>query len=286
MIFDDKFLRLLDKLEILLKVSHNSNLSGEKLSFKKGVGLDFNDYRQYQLGDDYRYIDWNLYSRLEQLFLKEFIAERGLNVYFLIDRSESMSYPDQKKFILTKKIAAALFYISISHFDEAEAIFFADELKESTGKMRGKTKIKRVFNILENVKCRGKTNIERVVNLFISREKSSGLVFIISDFLDNNFLETLKIIKSRGWNIFLLNIKDNSYEIDFQGQFVLEDIETKRTKDIVIDAETIKEYNNIKKKFYNKIENFTNQYQINYLDIDLNNDLMEILLSVLKYRIQ
>ena len=146
MLFDDQFLSILDKLEILLKTSSNSNLSGEKLSQKKGVGLDFKDYRQYQSGDDYRYIDWNLYSRLEQLFLKEFVAERGINVHFLIDKSKSMIHSDSKKFNLAKKITAALSYISLSHFDEVEAIFFADDLMESTGKMRGKTKIKYLFN--------------------------------------------------------------------------------------------------------------------------------------------
>src|SRR6056297_1071167 len=98
MLFDDQFLSILDKLEILLKTSSNSNLSGEKLSQKKGVGLDFKDYRQYQSGDDYRYIDWNLYSRLEQLFLKEFVAERGINVHFHIDKSKSMIHSDSKKF--------------------------------------------------------------------------------------------------------------------------------------------------------------------------------------------
>lgn len=286
MFYDDKFLSLLDKLEILLRVSKNSNLSGEKLSQKKGVGLDFKDYRQYQLGDDYRYIDWNLYSRLEQLFLKEFVAERGINVHFLIDKSKSMIYPDPKKFILAKKITAALSYISLTHFDEVEAVFFANKLMESTGKMRGKTKIKYLFNFLEDVKCEGRTNIKKIANVFIKKEKKAGLIFIISDFLDDDFLEAFKIIKSRGWKVFLLNINENFNEIEDQGQFVLEDIETNKTKDIIIDEETIQEYKRIKIDFYNDIKNFANKYQINYLDINSDDNLMNILLSVLRYRIQ
>ena len=286
MLFDNEFLNLLDKLEILLKVSQNSNLSGEKLSKKKGVGLDFKDYRQYQLGDDYRYIDWNLYSRLEQLFLKEFVAERGMNVHFLIDKSKSMVYPNSKKFILAKKIAAALSYISLTHFDEVEAVFFANKLKESTGKMRGKTKIKYLFNFLEKVECEGRTNIKKIANIFIKREKKAGLIFIISDFLDKDFLEAFKIIKSRGWKVFLLNINDNLNALKDQGQFILEDIETNKTKDIIIDEETIEEYKSLKIDYYDHVQNFANKYQINYQDIDLDDDLMNILLSVLKYRIK
>lgn len=286
MLFDDDFLALLDKLEILLKISQNSNLSGEKLSQKKGVGLDFKDYRQYQLGDDYRYIDWNLYSRLEQLFLKEFVAERGLNVHFLIDKSKSMTYPDNKKFILSKEITAALAYISLSHFDEVEVVFFANKLMESTGKMRGKTKIKYLFNFLEEIECEGKTDIKKIANYFIKKEKKAGLIFIISDFLDEDFLEAFKIIKSRGWKVFLLNINDNLNEIEEQGQFILEDIESNKTKDIIIDEETLFEYKNIKKNFYDNIQLFANKYQINYLNIDTDTVLMDILLSILRYRIQ
>lgn len=286
MLFDDDFLALLDKLEILLKISQNSNLSGEKLSQKKGVGLDFKDYRQYQLGDDYRYIDWNLYSRLEQLFLKEFVAERGLNVHFLIDKSKSMTYPDNKKFILSKEITAALAYISLSHFDEVEVVFFANKLMESTGKMRGKTKIKYLFNFLKEIKCEGKTDIKKIANYFIKKEKKAGLIFIISDFLDEDFLEAFKIIKSRGWKVFLLNINDNLNEIEEQGQFILEDIESNKTKDIIIDEETLFEYKNIKKNFYDNIQLFANKYQINYLNIDTDTVLMDILLSILRYRIQ
>lgn len=286
MLFDDQFLSLLDKLEILLKTSSNSNLSGEKLSKKKGVGLDFKDYRQYQSGDDYRYIDWNLYSRLEQLFLKEFVAERGINVHFLVDKSKSMIHSDSKKFILAKKITAALSYISLSHFDEVEAIFFADNLKESTGKMRGKTKIKYLFNFLEEVKSEGKTDIKKIANIFIKKEKKAGLIFIISDFLDDDFMDAIKIIKSRGWKVFLLNINDNTKAIKEQGQFVLEDIETNKTRDIIIDEDTIQEYYLIKNNFYNLIEDYAKKYQINYLNIDLDENIMDILLSILRYKIK
>jgi uncharacterized protein (DUF58 family) len=286
MLFDEKFLRLLDRLELLLRISRNTSLSGEKISREEGAGLDFKDYRQYQPGDDYRYIDWNLYSRLGQLFLKEFAAERGVNIHFLVDKSNSMIYRNSVKYDLARQLAGALGYIALARFDQVETLFFGNSHKESSGKLRGKNKLKQFFDILENTPGGGKTDIKKVINYFVRREKKSGLVVVISDFLDDkNFFPALKLLKSRGWEVLLLHLVDKNNTLDSKGQYVLKDIETGEKRDLVVDEDALVYYKEAEKKFLNQLSDFAKKYRLNYYRIDVSRSLENILLGVLRNKI-
>ncbi len=286
MLFDESFLQLLDRLEILLRVSRNTSLSGEKMSNESGVGMDFKDYRQYEVGDDYRYIDWNLYSRLGQLFLKEFAAERGVNIHFLIDKSNSMVYDNSSKYDVGRKIAGALGYIALSRFDQVETIFFGDNPAESSGKLQGKNKVKFFFDILENTPGGGKTDIKNIINYLIRREKKVGLVVIISDFLDDRgFFPSLKLLKSKGWQVLLLHINDKEDMFRSKGQFVLKDIETNKRRDMVVDEEALNYYKEAENIFFNELSNYAKKYRLNYYNIDVDRSLEDIMLGILKNKV-
>ncbi|MGM0409733.1 MAG: DUF58 domain-containing protein [Bacillota bacterium] len=286
MLFDESFLRLLDRLELLLRVSRNTSLSGEKMSREDGIGLDFNDYRQYEIGDDYRYIDWNLYSRLGQLFLKEFAAERGVNIHFLIDKSQSMLYDNGRKYDLGRKLAGALGYIALSRFDQVEALFFGDRPAESSGKLYGKYKLKFLFDILENTAGGGKTDIKRIINYLLRRNKKAGLAVVISDFLDESgFFPALKLLKSRGWRVLLLHIDDKEEFFKVKGQYILKDIETSEKRDMVVDEEALNYYKEAENEFFNELSNFARKYRLNYYNIDVDRSLEDILLGVLKNKV-
>src|SRR5688572_12342786 len=88
-------------------------LRGERRSRTLGRGVEFADYRSYQSGDDYRYIDWNIYSRLDRLFIKLFSEEEDINVHLFVDTSRSMAWGDPSKLDYAARIAAALGYIGL-----------------------------------------------------------------------------------------------------------------------------------------------------------------------------
>jgi uncharacterized protein (DUF58 family) len=104
----------LDALEILSRKIFTGRMKGERRSKKKGESVEFADYRNYVVGDDLRFLDWNIYARLERLLLKLFMEEEDLNVTILLDVSKSMDWGKPHKGLYVKRVAAAIAYIGLS----------------------------------------------------------------------------------------------------------------------------------------------------------------------------
>ena len=107
-VFDEGFLRQLERLGVLMKQPVRGGLKGGRRSVKRGQSVEFADYRDYALGDDLRQLDWNVYARLEKLFVKLFIEEEDVTITFLLDASPSMAFGRPEKLLFAKRAAAAL----------------------------------------------------------------------------------------------------------------------------------------------------------------------------------
>src|SRR5678816_4898994 len=119
-----ELLRRLEQLQLLARRRAKSSAKGERRSRARGQSVEFADYRNYTPGDDFRYLDWNLYGRLERLFLKLYEEERELPVRIFLDASESMSFGDPRKFDFARQVAAAIGYVALSGFDRVSVIPF------------------------------------------------------------------------------------------------------------------------------------------------------------------
>src|SRR5919206_4948901 len=111
------FMTRIEQLEIISRKIFASKLKGERRSKRKGQSVEFADYRNYVIGDDLRFIDWNVYARLERLFLKLFLEEEDLSVYVLADVSKSCDYGEPNKAMYLKKVAAALGYVGLVNYN-------------------------------------------------------------------------------------------------------------------------------------------------------------------------
>src|SRR6187401_2674827 len=116
-VFDEGFLRQLERLLILMRSPVRGGLKGGRRSVKRGQSVEFADYRDYALGDDLRQLDWNVYARLERLFVKLFIEEADVTVTLLVDASASMATGRPEKLLFAKRAAAALGYIALASED-------------------------------------------------------------------------------------------------------------------------------------------------------------------------
>src|SRR3712207_3527993 len=116
-VFDEAFLRQLERLQLLMKKPVRGGLKGGRRSVKRGQSVEFADYRDYTLGDDLRQLDWNVYARLERLFVKLFVEEEDVTVTLLIDASRSMASGRPQKLLFAKRAAAALGYIGLASED-------------------------------------------------------------------------------------------------------------------------------------------------------------------------
>src|SRR5271155_4903548 len=112
-LLDPQFLARLEQLELVSRKIFLGLMKGERRSKRKGQSVEFADYRNYVIGDDLRFLDWNLYARLDRLFLRLFMEEEDLHVYILLDNSLSMDFGDPRKIHYAKQLAAAIGFIGL-----------------------------------------------------------------------------------------------------------------------------------------------------------------------------
>ena len=257
---------------------------GQHKSNKLGRGLEFSDYRQYQIGDDYRYIDWNLYSRLGQLFLKQFSEEREVSIHFLIDKSNSMSFGNNpSKFELAVKIAAGIGYIGLTQLDRVGASFFSNSLNREIDSGKGKDWVTEYFTFLSKEEANGDTNINKALSDFSYRYEKSGLLIILSDFLDEKGYKTgLKKIIDNNWQVIIIQtLAREEIDPEIKGEVQLIDLEDSNKKEININQNILSQYHQQLEDYCYQIKQFSNKYKIDYNRVNTEDTIEDIIFKQL-----
>src|SRR5882757_3088362 len=132
-----EFMARLDQLDLMSRKLLAGKMKGERRSKRRGQSVEFADYRNYVIGDDLRFIDWNIYARLERLFLKLFLEEEDLSLYLLVDVSKSCDFGTPNKAMYMKKVAASLAYIGLVNYNRVNVVAMAEGIVAETGALRG-----------------------------------------------------------------------------------------------------------------------------------------------------
>src|SRR5436190_15776827 len=159
-----ELLRRLEQFQLLAARRAKSSAKGERRSRSRGQSVEFADYRNYAPGDDFRYLDWNLYGRLERLFLKLYEEERELPVRIFLDASESMTFGTPVKFDFARQIAAAIGYVALCGFDRVSVIPFPENAEEAAVRcalrsVRGRKSALTFFQNLNQITAHGAANL-------------------------------------------------------------------------------------------------------------------------------
>lgn len=266
-IFDTNLLAHLDSLRLLSRKARKLYLQGDRTGKRAGSGLEFIDYQQYQMGDDYRYIDWNLFSRLGELFTKLFIQEESLRVCLLIDQSGSMSTGSPPKIDYACSLAAVLGYIVLSNLDEVKGVSFSSGLNRILPFSRGKSHIYHLFDFLREINAEGETRFNLSLREFTRRERRTGMAIVLSDLLDpQGYQDGLLSLRSRGWEVTLIHIlEEKEIRPPEEGEVVLIDRETHRRVETIIDESILKIYREQVREFLQEVESFCKHYSIKYM---------------------
>src|SRR4051812_14675239 len=184
-LFDSDFLQKLEYLSLISRRVFRGSLLAQRRTMQLGGGIEFADHREYTPGDDFRYLDWNVYARHDELLLKRFQEEEDLHVYLLLDASRSMSYGTPPKFDYARQVAAALAYIALADLDRVAIVAFGGEILADFPLTRGKARILSLLKFLEGLPPDGSvTDLARVATGFVHRTPRRGLVLIVSDLYD------------------------------------------------------------------------------------------------------
>src|SRR6516225_4398315 len=165
-LLDPKFLTQLEQLELVSRKIFMGRMKGERRSKRKGQSVEFADYRNYVIGDDLRFLDWNLYARLDKLFLRLFMEEEDLHFYVLIDNSLSMDFGTPTKLHYARQIAAALAFIGLVNMDRVVIEAFNERLTQSLPAVRGRRSLWRVMDFLQEVEPAGPSNLKEAMRTF------------------------------------------------------------------------------------------------------------------------
>ena len=280
---DEDFLRKLEKLKLLIQKGFKGPFKGEHISWKSGTSLEFLDYRKYQAGDDFRYVDWNVFGRLDKLFIKLFRSEEDLTIHILVDMSRSMEAGTPSKELYAKKITAALSYIGLANLDKVGVTSFADSLDRPCSPARGKQVYLSVLKYLNDIKPNGITKLDSCLTDYASTCKRPGVAIVISDFLDpNGFRSGLEALHLARFNVTLIQILDHEELFPtLNGYLQLKEIETGEIRKITLDNESIEAYKEQISLFISNTKELCRKLQIDYYLTDTSIPFEEFLLDYL-----
>ncbi len=265
-LFDSDFLQKLEYLSLISKRVFRGSLMAQRRTVQLGTGVEFADHREYHPGDDFRYIDWNLFARHDELLLKRFQEEEDLHVYFLVDCSRSMAFGDPPKFDFARRVAAALAYIALADLDRIAVTAFADDIIADFPLTRGKGRILALLKFLEGLSASGAdTNLERVATGFIHRDQRRGLAVVVSDLYDpNGFERGLDLLRHRRYEPHVVQVFD-TYEKDppdLLGDVEMWDVESGSARKVTVTEKNLRQYRHLFEEYQTRVQSYCNRHSL------------------------
>ncbi len=322
-LFDADFMRKLERLSLISRKLKQGRFKGERRSPRRGQSVEFADYRTYAHGDDLRRVDWNAYARMERLFIKLFQEEEDLTVHILLDASKSMDWGDPNevtltspiavteqgaqrtagpvvqqseerdtgalnKLVYTRRVAAALGYISLSNLDRLSVAAFSKGGMQRFTAVRGKGHAVSLLRFMAGVQAEGQTDLDASLKAYAAQAKYPGLLFVLSDCLvEGGGIEGLKALQAAGHDVNLLHIlapAEVHPELALIGDLRLRDIETGATQEVSIEGGLLDLYAAKFEEWQGAIEQFCRRRGINYLQVTTDLPFEDLVLQYLRRR--
>lgn len=295
-----ELLRRLEQFQLLAARRAKSSARGERRSRARGQSVEFADHRNYVPGDDFRYLDWNLYGRLERLFLKLYEEERELPVRIFLDASESMAFGEPRKFDFARQIAAAVGYVALCGFDRVSVIPFPDRLGETDPEtaltlgelavrrglraMRGKRSGLELLRNLAGLTAAGSTSLNDALRRGALEARQPGLAVVISDFLDPAGYDAgLGALLGRGFQVDVVQIlAPEELSPTTFGDLKLVDAETGAEQEVTFGRYRMKAYQQAVQRFLQRLREFCKARGINCFTVSSNTSLEDLLLKQLR----
>jgi uncharacterized protein (DUF58 family) len=283
-LFDDDFQRKLDYLALVSRRVFAGRMRAERRTKKSGSGVEFADHREYQPGDDFRYLDWNIYQRFDRLLVRLYEEEEDLAIYFIIDASASMAFGDAKKLKYAKKVCAALAYVGLANLDRVTIVSTADKITDRMPQTRGKARIFKVFRFLRELQPEGVTDLHDALKTFVAQNKRRGLAVLISDLYDPaGFEKGINVLRYNKFDPFVVHVVDAAEaKPKIAGDVLLYDCETGDEREVTVTANVLARFEYITKQYNEEIDRFCATHQVPYITADVGTPFDELILRVFR----
>jgi uncharacterized protein (DUF58 family) len=286
-LLDRDLMNRLERLEILTRRIFRGSMKGERRSKRRGESVEFADYRPYVAGDDLRFLDWNIYARLDRLFLKLFLEEEDLHVSVLIDTSRSMTWGKPvSKGLFAKRLAAALAYIGLCNYDRVSLYAFDTQLRYEMAGIRGKRLAAQMFDFLDALQFDGESNLENTCRHYAIRHPQRGIVILISDFFDKaGYQAGMRYLLGRELDLYCVQVlSPDEIEPTLSGDLRLRDVEDDDMAEVTISRALINRYKQNLQAYCSEFRSYCSARGVSYIFTPTDVEFEQIVLNVLRRR--
>lgn len=281
-IFNEDFFRKLSNINLNINLKLSQGAQGGRKSKAKGMSVEFSDFREYAPGDDFRRVDWNAYGRLDKLFIKVFMEEREGIFNIFLDKSKSMDYGKINKKKTALQLGAALSYIALNNLDRVQFNLIENDKISMLQGGTGKRGFQSILKQLEQVDFEGSTNMGS--SIIKKKISNRGVSIIISDFFDNNGIESiekaLKYLAYKKQQIILIQVLCNE-EINpsIENEVTLVDSESNEKVKLNLNNKVIASYKEALKNFNKQLESLVLKYGGTFISVESGRPLEEVILK-------
>lgn len=283
-LLSSEFLTQLERLALVSRRAFRGRTRGERKSQRKGMSVEFSDYRQYGVGDDLRYVDWNIYGRLDRLYLKLFVDEEDLCLHLLLDGSGSMNFGEPPKLRYAARLAAALGFVGLVNLERVGVAVVRDRMAEGWTPTRGRGQFLSLLDFAGRLRAAGPTELSEGLAAYALRSREAGVAVLISDLLDPTGYERgLKALLERRFDVHVIHVLAPE-EVDptLAGDLRLTDAETGEVRDLTMDGEALGDYRQRLGDFLARAEGFCRSNEIAYHRVTTDTPVEEMVLRQLK----
>ena len=285
--FTSEFLAQLERLSLLSRRVFRGRVKGERRSLRRGHSVEFCDYRAYGVGDDLRYVDWNIYGRLDRLHVKLFVDEEDLCLHLVVDASASMNFGTPTKLDSAVRIAAALGFVGLVNLERVGIGVLRDRVAEGWPPTRGRNQVPGLLDFLGRVEPSGSTSLNEGLANYAARSRQAGLAVVISDLLDPAGYESgIRALLERRFDVHLVHVlSPEEMNPELAGDLRLVDSETGEMRELSMDGDAVRAYRERLHQFLERAETFCRTKEIGYHRIVSDAPIEEFVLAQLRGRV-
>ena len=268
-LFDAEFLARLRSMFLQLRKRRVLKNRGAQPTPATGFTREFKDHRPYTVGDDYREIDWQLYARLDKLFIRLFEEVQQFHVHVLLDRSLSMAEPHGAKRVAALKLAAAVSYLALSNQHRVSLMTVTDQVERQLPPLEGQGHLQRLLDELAGLRFEGGTRLEHALRRYQPGRDRRGIVFLISDLFGESLQDADRALGRVGqWRAethAIQIIDPRERDPGLEGELRLIETETRQERLVQLDRRDLERYRETFDRFVEQVQQRCRQRQVNYM---------------------
>jgi uncharacterized protein (DUF58 family) len=282
-----EFLAQLERLSLFSRRVFRGRVKGERRSPRRGQSVEFADYRAYGVGDDLRYVDWNIYGRTDRLYVKLFVDEEDLCLHLLVDASASMDYGRPSKLEYAARLAAALGFVGLVNHERVGVGVLRERVAEGWAPVRGRSHVTALLDFLGGVRPAGATGLNEGLAAYARNVAQPGLAVVVSDLLDpQGYEQGIRALLEQRFDVHVIHVlAPEEMDPDLAGDLRLVDSETGETRELSVDGETLRGYRDRLREFLDRAEAFCRSVEIGYHRVTTDVPVDQVVLAQLRGRV-